>query len=122
MKISAQVIEVLEYLGEKFGIAIDWTQENIMPYAEQLLGKYVQWEIATSWMWIIVFGVLAVIGVIVIVADFASWDTVIASEFGFSLSIAGIVAIVYHVHTIITCYYFPEMQIIEYISQIMQRT
>ena len=29
---SQQIIEVLDYLFEKFGIAIDWTSENIMPY------------------------------------------------------------------------------------------
>lgn len=122
MQISVQVIEVLEYLCEKFGIAIDWTQENVMPYVETLIDKYIQWEIATSWMWIIAFGVLAVIGVIVIVADFVLWDTGVASVFGFFASVGGIIAIVYHAHTIITCYHFPEMQIVKYISQLMQST
>ena len=32
MKVSNQIIEVLEYLCQKFGIVIDWTSESILPY------------------------------------------------------------------------------------------
>lgn len=52
MEISKQIIEVLDTLCEKFGIAIDWTSKNILPYIEQLLGKFINWEIATSIFWI----------------------------------------------------------------------
>ena len=31
MNISQQIIEVLNALSEKVGIAIDWTSENILP-------------------------------------------------------------------------------------------
>ena len=33
---SEQIIEVLNALCEKFGIAIDWTAENVMPYLTDL--------------------------------------------------------------------------------------
>lgn len=36
----------------KFGIAIDWTAENIMPYIEQLCAKFINFEIYTSVFWI----------------------------------------------------------------------
>lgn len=29
---SQEIINVLDNLGEKFGIAIDWSNENILPY------------------------------------------------------------------------------------------
>lgn len=29
---SQQIIEVLKYFGDKLGVAIDWTTENIMSY------------------------------------------------------------------------------------------
>lgn len=32
MQVSDQIIEVLNYLGEKLGVTIDWTSENVLPY------------------------------------------------------------------------------------------
>lgn len=53
MEIGEEIIEVLEYLGNKMGIAIDWSSENVMPYIKMLCDKYIDWEIATSIMWIV---------------------------------------------------------------------
>ena len=33
---SEEVIKILDNLGEKFGVAIDWTSENIAPYLTKL--------------------------------------------------------------------------------------
>ena len=35
-----EIINVLEYLGEKFGIAIDWSSQNILPQVYEILGRY----------------------------------------------------------------------------------
>jgi hypothetical protein len=35
-----KVIEVLDYMGQKLGIAIDWTAENVMPQVTEFLGRY----------------------------------------------------------------------------------
>lgn len=51
---SNEIIKVLNALGERFGIAINWTSVNIIPYLEQLINKYVNYEIATSIIWIII--------------------------------------------------------------------
>ena len=45
---SEEVIKILDALTEKFGLAIDWTSANVLPYLQQLCGKYVTYEIATS--------------------------------------------------------------------------
>ena len=52
MTISSEIIEVLDYVGEKFGIAIDWTSNNVLPYLQTLVDKFIQWEISTSILWI----------------------------------------------------------------------
>ena len=52
MTISSEIIEVLDYIGEKFGIAIDWTSNNVLPYLQILVDKFIQWEISTSILWI----------------------------------------------------------------------
>ena len=33
---SEEIIKVLDALAEKFGVAVDWTSANVIPYLEQL--------------------------------------------------------------------------------------
>ena len=54
MEVSEQVIEVLDAVCDKFGIAIDWTNNNVMPYIEQLGNKIVTYDIYMSIMWLVV--------------------------------------------------------------------
>lgn len=53
MTVSNQIIAVLDAICEKFGIVIDWTASNIMPYLQDLCKRIVTYEIATSAAWII---------------------------------------------------------------------
>lgn len=48
MNMSDQIIAVLDNLCAKFGIAIDWTSENVLPYVTELAGRYIKYEILTS--------------------------------------------------------------------------
>ena len=45
MSFSSQFIEVLDALCEKFGIAIDWTSKNVMPYVTDLDARIITYEI-----------------------------------------------------------------------------
>ena len=45
---SDEIIKILDALCEKFGMAIDWTTENITPYLENLAGRIISFEISTS--------------------------------------------------------------------------
>ena len=53
MSISDQIIAVINDLCQKFGIAIDWTAESVLPYIEDLCARYIQFEIQTSIAWIV---------------------------------------------------------------------
>lgn len=53
MSVSNQIIAVLDAICEKFGIVIDWTASNIMPYLQDLCKRIVTYEITTSAAWII---------------------------------------------------------------------
>lgn len=68
---SSEIIKVLEYLGEKIGITIDWTSENMMPYVQQLCEKFIKWETGTSIVNCIVYciGILACIIVSIIIVN-----------------------------------------------------
>lgn len=63
---SEEVIKILDALAEKFGLAIDWTSANVLPYLQQLCGKYVTYEIATSVVWILIGICLLFVGKYVI--------------------------------------------------------
>lgn len=40
-----EVIKVLEHLGEQFGIAIDWSSANVMPYLQDLMSRIAKYGI-----------------------------------------------------------------------------
>lgn len=48
-----KVIEVLEYIGEKVGIAIDWSAENVWPQVAEFMSRYATYEIARSIVFIV---------------------------------------------------------------------
>lgn len=50
--VSDQIIQVLDALCDKFGLAIDWGAQNVLPYAQELMGKMVSYELWTSLVWV----------------------------------------------------------------------
>ena len=65
---TEEVIKVLDHLGEKFGVAIDWTSQNIAPYLQDLMSRFVKYKITINS--ILLF--FAVIGIGVWIAIFKS--------------------------------------------------
>ena len=128
MTVSSEIIKVLEYLCGKFGIAIDWTQENILPYVQSLGEKLIQYEISTSIFWIIF---IAVIIILITIATVISFFTTKKDEFGnrmldeFFAVFVGC-AIIFFIITcivvavqsidILTAIHFPEKAILDIIE------
>ena len=63
MQVSDQIIEVLDYIGNKLGFTIDWTSENVLPYVQTLCDKYIRFEIATSVIWLIIGIILFILAI-----------------------------------------------------------
>ena len=61
MSFSSQFIEVLDALCEKFGIAIDWTSQNVVPYVTELATRIIAYEIWTSAAWITIAAIVFLI-------------------------------------------------------------
>ena len=61
MSFSSQFIEVLDALCEKFGIAIDWTSKNVMPYVTDLAARIITYEIWTSAAWFTIAAIVFLI-------------------------------------------------------------
>jgi hypothetical protein len=118
MTFSNEIIKMFEYLGAKFGIAIDWTSQNVIPYINQIVEKYITWEIATSTFWICFAGVFCIVGILLWIFDVVYWDEFIGTMFGIVIIVVAVFTIGTQAYDIITCKYFPELQIIEYIKHL----
>ena len=60
---SQEIINVLEYIGEKLGIALDWSSENIWPQVLDILGRYRILQIVIHSIWF----AIALIGLVVFI-------------------------------------------------------
>ena len=132
MTVSKQIIEVLDALCNKFGIVIDWTSQNIVPYIETLCKKFITFEIATSIMYIVLFVVLFIISCIVAKcwsrkAAAVRWDCdrvegivgIISIAIAVALGITCVAGVPMQIHDIIEAVTFPEKTIIEYIKMLI---
>ena len=128
---SEEVIKVLDALAEKFGLAIDWTSANVLPYLQQLCGKYVRYEIVTGIIWVLIGICLLLVGKQIAEKSKKYWKEYkknMRSDYdcasialgviaGFII-ISGIVLVLSQVFDIVTCITFPEKIIIDEIKSI----
>lgn len=127
---SEEIIKVLDNLCEKFGIAIDWTSQNVKPYLQELFVKYTNYEMATSIMWLVIFVLTLVASVLFIKWGWNNFDNcedviqgfiIVFSAILFVLGVISIIGICFQVTDIIKCNTFPEKMIIDKILNITNR-
>ena len=145
MTFSEQFKEVFELICDKIGIAIDWTQENIIPYIMDLCKRYVAYNIVETVLWIL-FSVALIIGVIIVFRiivkdrtrcaslkkDTFWWDyysyskdaeaglgAVFGFVFGGVFIIFGIITFCIGVPELLKWCFVPEFQIVEKISYLI---
>lgn len=137
--VSNQIIEVLNALCEKFGIAIDWTGQNVMPYVQELMKKAVNYELWTSVGWFLIWAIFifAFFGTIYwyiknrynennktieIIIDDEELFFIVSITFiiiGGILAIIAIIGAITQIMDIITCLTFPEKIIFNMIQSMM---
>ena len=134
MEMSEQIIKVLDSVCEKFGIAIDWTSNNVLPYIQQLGDKIIAYDICMSIMWLVIGCIPLTIAIFI--KKFLNQKKLEAKEssnsyyftdgslngaedYYFIIGILLVVAIVidiYNIQSIIQDITFPEKTIIEFIK------
>ena len=77
---SQEIINVLEYIGEKLNIALDWTSENIWPQVLDILGRYRILQIVTSSLWVVVALIALVVFICFWVKIFKAYRTCIKDK------------------------------------------
>ena len=124
---------MLEALFEKFGIAIDWTGQNVLPYVQELMKRAVSYELWTSVMGIVFFLLSTGICWFIVwrlsrTPDFrwyyafekpAPTIAVIFAIIGTILTIISSIGIPVQTMDIITCLAFPEKIIFNMIKSMM---
>ena len=112
-----KIIETLSFLFAKFGIVVDWTSENIVPYIQVLCEKYIAWEISSSIVWVVIGSIIVLIGILLFIWDAVNdFDLIGPGVIGFGLFMVGIAILGTNIFDIIKCNVFPELQLIEYIQ------
>lgn len=119
IKTTEAFITVLDYLAEKFGLIIDTTSKDLMPYLQELGDKIVAYEKSISIMWIIVGIILAVFGLITFFIGCAKrWDGIHWVVLIICVG-GGAWLILHNMYTFIGCNTFEEKIILDYISETM---
>jgi hypothetical protein len=129
MTVSEQIIQVLDSLCEKFGMAIDWTGANVVPYVGTLCMKLVSYEIWTSVAEIALSIILLIIGIVLL----KKYGSIIKEEIDddnflmifpviglLALFIVSIVMLGININDLIKCLTFPEMYIFEYVKGLIE--
>ena len=129
---SDEIIKVIDALAEKFGLAVDWTSSNVVPYLNQLCGKYINYEIATSIVWMILGLLLFLVGIVCYRIIYKNKDLGVDTYKHISdysgrillyacvifIFIISIIVISTQIFDIITCVTFPEKIIIDELKMI----
>ena len=112
-------IKVIDYLSEKFGVAVDTTSKDLIPYLQTLGDKIVAYEKSISIMWIILGAVLVIFGLVVFFIGCAkNWDCMHWVMLIGCVGI-GVWIIIANMYTYIGCNTFEEKIILDYITNIM---
>lgn len=125
---SEEIIKVIDELGEKFGVAIDWTNQNIMPYLQELFKRFIRYKNITSGIEIIISITMIIGGVIIFKFlnkwrksdDYDEFEDEFLAEGGYLFAIViialGIGLIIGSILGIIKNICMPEMVVYEYIK------
>lgn len=124
---SEEIIKVLNGLGERFGIAIDWTSQNVMPYLEDLASRYIAYNNLIAIVQIIISLILIITGIVCII-KLIKWtkkdkyydeELLVMGVIGsLALIILGIGLIIGNTMGIIQNVCMPEITILNYIRNL----
>lgn len=132
---SEEIIKVLDDLGKRFGLAIDWSNQNIMPYLQELGSRFITYKTATGILAIIALSILIVISSMAI-SKLVKWkksdkfdkdycgDDPFLFWFFISLLVCGIIGlaigIICNITGIMQNLIMPELTIINYLQGVIK--
>ena len=130
---SNEFSKALDALGEKFGIVIDWTQQNVQPYVQDLIQRAVKYRMAVDIITLVTMIILLTFAIIILsknVTKIEFYDdgtlcegselelilTVLSSIVAF----VAIITIPIEIANICQCYYLPEISFIKELQNLLK--
>ena len=106
--------QTLQELAKQFGLALDWSNNNVIPYLQDLAQRVITYEFRSSIFWI-------VIGVIIILIGVGAMFLALHSEDEWLIVaimawVVGVTIIGNQINDIILCGTLPEKIILRYIQ------
>lgn len=130
--ISDEIIKVLDELAKKFGIVIDWTSQNVIPYLEDLGMRLVKFDTMQHIFGIVICVITLILTLIIFKKGInffkaesqkeysdSELSQIIYTLFMIIFGFASVVAIVFafsDINSIIQNIYLPEKTIYEFIK------
>ena len=127
---SEEIIKLLDELGKRFGIVIDWSNQNIIPYLQELLQRFICYRNITACVWIIISIAMTISGVVMFKflnkwtksGNYCDYDDDTLAVLGYVFSVfmiaLGIGLIIGNMLGIIKNVCMPEMVVYECITNI----
>ena len=124
---SDEIIKILNAVCNKIGIAVDWSNQNIVPHAKDLLHRCNSYLLVHDIFWVALWLIIGVLAIVCLTKsikelnnyndyDICDWEMVAL----ISCIIIGIslVGLVFKSQDLIQSIFLPEMRLFEYYKSI----
>lgn len=127
MTISSEITNILNDLGSRLGVAIDWTSQNVTPYIQDLISRIAKLEMCNSII-ILIFGIICLIATILCIGFFIKHYEDDVDEFTgiaitvgcFVCAILMFILIPIGIDGLTKSIYLPEFTAVEYIQKLIK--
>lgn len=118
---SEEIIKILDNLGEKFGMTVDWTSENIIPYLEELCQRATNWLIGEATVALVCATIAFILFLMLFICMWKSWqddeEAIIgAVVIGGCTMIPCLVIMIVNILQIVKCCTCPELALLPLIK------
>lgn len=130
---SEEIIKVLDNLGNRFGVVIDWSNQNIIPYLQELMTRFISYRNTVNIIWIVVCLIvigLGIFGLVKIIkwrkSDKYNKDYLSDDNLYFTLLMTAFIILIlifsitlfYNVGGLFQNIFIPELTILKYINNV----
>lgn len=127
MSFSNELIKILDDLGRRFGVVVDWSGENILPYLQELVTRFINWEVTTSIIWMVFSTIIIISSGIMLkkAINIIKRDDYYDEGWFFALVVSiiclviGIIVFLCQSFDIAKVVFLPELKIYEYIDYLI---
>ena len=127
MTISSEITNILNDLGSRFGVVIDWTSQNVTPYIQDLISRIAKLEMCNSIMALICGIICAIATILCIRFAVKHYEDDVDEFIGISIVTISIICgmlmlilIPIGIDGLTKAIYLPEFTAIEYMQKLIK--